>query len=672
MENVFQRRLNAVAVLVFVALAVIVFRLAYVQIVHGADYRRDADNNRFREVPREAPRGQIVDAYGVILATNQPGYFISMHHTRSPELANILARLVEILDPSGQDARVSVEEFKRRLHAARFRRWYPVRLYDEHLEFGDPRLVQIEERRMELPGVIVQVQPVRSYPLGQTAAHVLGGMGIFPYRAERLREVNEQFGLQRYQLDSIVGRFGLEYTYDFITPNLSLRGVDGGQLVEVDHLSRTVQELEQLDPIPGNDLHLTLDAALQQEIEAWLPQHLQRARDAAYAAGMRGADLDLVAREAAVVALDPRTGAVLMMLSYPAFRPMDILTDYLALYSDPARPLDNKAFAAFPPGSVFKPVTEIAGIISGAKDTMPTVVCTGRLMHPWLGEQGKPCWIEYYRTGHGVVDDIAAMRVSCNVYYYHVAFQMITRLGNATVLDAFANVASFLGLGVSTGLGSELRGFGYERGVLPTSERFRGIIRQTGERRPLNPYPGEVADIAIGQGIQTYSPMHMANLMTMLATGHRYENYIVDRIVSPRGEVVHRTRPERLASLVRTPENPGGLITAEQLATLQEGLRQVTQVGGLGLNSGTAAGAFRGATYFVAGKTGTAEVFRGRRALPSHGWFAGWGADPQTHEPEIVVSVFVRHGRGGSAAAAPIARQVLDTYFRLRAERGNR
>jgi len=671
-ESFFHKRLNGMTMAVVVAISVVIFRLAYIQIVHGADYRRDADNNRLREVVQEAPRGKIVDAHGVILAANQPGYFVSMHHTRSPELDDILARLVTILDPLGeQPEQVSVTEFRRRLQAARFRRWRPVRLIDEPLTFGDARLIQIEERRMELPGVIVEVQPVRSYPFGQSAAHVLGGMGRILLNAAQIRAENERIGFSRYRLDSVVGRWGLEQSHEFAPRHLSLRGVDGFQLVEVDHLSRPVREVGVQEPIPGNNLHLTLDAALQQQIEAWLPGHLERVRVAARAAGVVGNDLDLVAREAAVVAIDPRTGAVLAMVSHPAFSPAELAKNFGVLAADPSRPLDNKTFAAFVPGSIFKPVTEIAGLQHGAQRAMPRVVCTGRLMDGWLGERGKPCWIEHYRTAHGSVDDVTAMRVSCNIYYYQIGLQLIRQLGNATVLDAFANVAAVLGLGAPTPLQTELFGFGGQTGVLPTSETFRAVIRRTGEPRPANPYPGEVADITIGQGIQTYTPLQMANMMAMLATGHRYENFIVDRVVSPFGEVVSQTQPRRLASLVRTPDNPSGIVSAAELSRIQEGLRQVTQVGGLGLNSGTAVGAFRGATYFAAGKTGTAEVYRGRVQLPSHGWFTGWGADPVTREPEIVVSVFVRHGRGGSLAAAPIARHVLDTYFNLRAERAN-
>lgn len=672
MEKDFHKRLNLISLLVFISVLIVIFRLGYVQIVHGADYRSDSDNNRYRQVTKLAPRGMVFDANGITMAANQPGYFVSMYHTRAPELDSILEKVAQILDPNNEDSLISVEEFKKRLNAARYRRWQPVRLTDRPLPFGDPRLLQVEERRLELPGVFIDVQPVRSYPLGAVAGHILGAMGRYTGTAGDLRDLLAR-GFQGYRLDSIVGRWGVEAAYEFVPREMSLKGVDGWQWVEVDNLSRPVQELDRVEPIPGNNIYLTIDAELQQHIEQWMPQQLERTIAAARAAGVRGADLDLVAREAAAVAIDPKTGKILMMVSHPSFSPLDLVQNYSQLAGDPARPLENKVLSAYPPGSVFKPITEIAGIVAGVKGNLPRVVCDGRLYHPWLDVRGKPCWINSYGDRHGTVNDVAALRVSCNIYYYQMGFQLITRLGSANVLDAIANTASYLGLGIPTNV-NDLRGFRQDTGILPTSERFRQeqrlyIQQNPRDNRSLNPYPGEVADITIGQGIQTYTPLQMANYMCMLATGHRYQNYIVERIVNPEGEVVMQAEPQRLASLVRTEENPQGLISEADLRTIQEGLRQVTQVTGLGLNSGTAAGAFRTAHYFTSGKTGTAEVYRGVSALPSHGWFAGWAADPATREPEIVVTVFVKHGRGGSAAAAPIAREIMDTYFRLKAAR---
>ena len=667
MEQEFPKRLNIMILAILILLLMMVFRLGMLQIVFGTYYRQSADENRFRQIVQLAPRGNIVDSRGVVLASNEPGYFVSMYHTRAPELEQILERLVMILDPAGADPEITVAAFKSRFHANRFRRWQPVRLTDSPLSFHDPRLLLIEEGRLALPGVFVEVQPVRSYPLGGVASHILGGLGRFTGGAQELRTLVEA-GLTGYRLDSRVGRWGVEAAFEFVAPHLSLRGIDGSQVVEVDKLSRLMREVESIEPLPGNNVHLTIDAMLQQNIETWLVNE--------YLPNLRATTAPL-AREAAVVALDPRDGRILAFISVPAFAPAYLSRDFTALSADPDRPLEAKPLVAAAPGSIFKPITEIAGMVSGAKEQLgqrPPVVCTGRLHdEAMLGPRGKRCWVEQFGTGHGQVTDLAAMRVSCNIYFYQLSFELLRSLGTAHVLDQIADVAAFFGLGVRSSL-PELVGFRSDTGTLPTSEGFREGIRahlrrNPFDRRPLNPYPGEVADIAIGQGAQSYTPLQVANFMAMLATGHRFQPFIVDRVVSVTGQVMARTNPELLASLVRTPENQAGLIDDAQWRHLKEGLRQVTQVTGLGLNSGTASGVFRGAPYFSAGKTGTAEVMQGGRFVDSHGWFAGWAATDAISTPEIVVSVLVKHGRSGGSAAAPIARRVLDEYFRLKLAR---
>ncbi len=396
-------------------------------------------------------------------------------------------------------------------------------------------------------------------------------------------------------------------------------------------------------------------------------------------------------------------------ISLPSFDPALIARDFVLLRDDADQPLVAKPLAATVPGSMFKPVTQIVGIMTGATEAMrgrPPVVCTGRLFNEaLLGPRGKRCWIEAFGTGHGVVDELSAMRISCNVYFYqlgfeimarlgvanvldsfgkvaatlgniyfyHLGFEIMARLGVANVLDSFGKVAATLGLGVPTRI-PELVDFRADVGQFPTSERFRDGIRahlrrNPGDRRSLNPFPGEVADIAIGQGDQQYTPLQMANFMAMLATGHRFQPFLVERVVAPSGEIIEQNTPKLLASLVKTADNPAGLITEPEWRQIQEGLRQVTQVTGLGLNSGTAAGVFRGAPYFSAGKTGTAEVMRGGVFVDSHGWFAGYAAVDALTSPEIVVSVLVKHGRSGGGAAAPIARKVFNEYFRLKLER---
>ncbi|HSL93167.1 MAG TPA: penicillin-binding transpeptidase domain-containing protein [Bacillota bacterium] len=653
MRDDFGRRVTAMVV-VFVACALLVLsRLAYIQVVHGEDYRERSDNNRLRQLTSLAPRGVIYDAYGTPVAENRPGYFVAIYDTRSPGQTDVLQRLVDIIDPQGENPDVSVEEFRARIFQNRYRRWQPVRLIDFPLEFGDERLIQINEMRSDLPDVIVQVQPVRHYPLGDLAAHILGGMGRYTGSWVELNGLWDA-GMTDYKIDSIVGRWGIEAAYEFVDPAQSLKGTDGWQWIEVDNLSRPVQEMEAVHAVPGNNLHLTIDASFQALIEDYI------AND--YVPNVLST-LGTETSEIGVVALDPRDGRVLLSVSYPGFTPATLSADYLNLLSTMDRPLENKVVTAYAPGSIFKPVTIIAALAQGA-NINATYTCTGRLTHPWLASSGKLCWIHGYGRGHGTLDIVGALKNSCNVYFYNLGLNLYSQKGSANVLDSISEAASFLGLGVNTLL-PELRNFRQDSGELPTSERFRELqkaylARFPQNARSLNPYPGEVLDITIGQGIQTYSPLQIANYIGMLATGYRYEPWLLERVTDHEGATVMVHEPVLAASLVKTENNPDGLITAAALARIQEGLRQVTQVSG-----GTGNAYFRDVPYFTSGKTGTAEV-TGRA---SHGWFAVWGSDDASSQPEIVVAVFVKHGTGGSVAGGPIARKVMDTYFALKGER---
>lgn len=640
-------------VLFLVAAILVLSRLAYVQVVHGAEYRERSDSNRLRQLTSLAPRGVIYDAFGLPLAENRPGYFVAIYDSRSAEQLAVLQRLVDILDPLGENPEISVEEFRARIHLNRYRRWQPVRLIDFPLEFGDKRLIEIEETRNDLPDVIVQVQPVRHYPQGSLMSHILGGMGRYTGSWNDLRSLWDA-GLEGYKIDSIVGRWGIEAAHEFVDPERSLKGTDGWQWVEVDHLSRPVQETEAVHAMPGNSLHLTIDGEFQAIIEDYVandyvPNVLSK--------------LKTETQEIGIVAIDPRNGKILLSVSYPSFEPATLGRDYAALVTAENRPLENKVVTAYAPGSIFKPVTMVAALTQGAS-LNATHTCTGRLTHPWLASSGKLCWIHSYGRGHGSLEIVGALRNSCNVYFYNLGLNLYSKLGAAAVLDSIADAAALLGLGVPTVL-PELRNFRQDSGELPTSERFRQLQREYLARHPqnarsLDPYPGEVLDITIGQGIQTYSPLQIANYMAMLATGHRYQAYLLDKITSPTGEVIMQHEPILEASLVKTDDNPEGLITAQALAKIQEGLRQVTQVSG-----GTGTASFRGASYFTAGKTGTAEVF----GKVSHGWFAAWAAEDANSEAEIVVSVFVKHGTGGTVSAGPIIRKVMDTYFEIKHQR---
>ncbi|MDP3486557.1 MAG: hypothetical protein Q8S19_01310, partial [Bacillota bacterium] len=269
MEKDYSKRVNVLTMTIFIAVLIVVFRLGYMQIVHGADYRLASDTNRYRQVLQLAPRGEVFDAQGVTLASNKPGFFIAMYHTNDPQSKEVLGILSKIIDPEGTNPEAAPDTLWARLRANRYRRYQPVRLTDVPYDFGDPRLLEIEERRIELPGIFIDVQPVRSYPLGNVASHLIGAVGRYTGDRVAIADLTAR-GLAGYRVDSLVGRLGLEWAYEFVPPDTSLKGIDGWQWVEVDNLSRPVQELERVDPVSGNNIHLTIDAQLQAEIEQWL------------------------------------------------------------------------------------------------------------------------------------------------------------------------------------------------------------------------------------------------------------------------------------------------------------------------------------------------------------------------------------------------------------------
>ncbi|MDP3058824.1 MAG: penicillin-binding transpeptidase domain-containing protein, partial [bacterium] len=461
-ESEIDRRINAMVLFVLIVLLLFVFRLGYLQLFHGAYYLEASNSNRIRQIPQLDPRGEIIDSQGLKLATNEPGFFVSMYPNLLKDARRtVLERLVSILNPDGSDLEITVEKFEARLYAGRFRRWSPVRLTSKPLKFSDRRILQIEEQRLELPSVIIDVQPVRSYPFGTAFSHLLGAVGKYTGSLADLSNLHGK-GLKNYTIDSIVGRMGLELVFEFVSPEMSLKGTPGQKVVEVDSTSRIVAELDSTKPVPGNNIHLTIDGELQIIVERWIenyyiPEVLNKfAKNAS---------------EMAVVALDPKTGKVLAWISHPNFSPATLFFDsaaYAASASDKiSNPLVNKVVTAYAPGSIFKPVMAIAGLKEGVIDAKTRYYCGGRVFDALLGPLGKPCWS---KDGHGSQDLTAALKNSCNIFFYEIGLRMYRSKGSGTVLDSIANTAGMLGLGLPTNVYG-LHGSVQEAGVLPTTLR---------------------------------------------------------------------------------------------------------------------------------------------------------------------------------------------------------
>ncbi len=612
---------------------VLVGRLARLQIAQQQYFQRRAEVNSVRLYPLLAPRGTMYDRTGRVLVTTRPAWHVSLlvlKHNRA-ELEPLIQRLAPLLDMTPEEIRARIDQ-----QAAEGRLFEPVRLRTDI----DPRLhTLIEERKLELPGVFVEVQPVRDYLYGASAAHVIGFLGEIS-RAQLELPRYRQGG---YRMGDVIGQSGIEGVFDE-----HLRGEKGARRVVVDARGRLVEEQGQEDPVPGHDLVLTLDAALQQVAEAALRDilvKLQEHPNPKYRSPN--------ARAGAVVALDVRTGAVLAMASVPGFDPNLLVSDqraeyYRSLERDPLRPMLPRAWGGtYPVGSTFKLVMAAAALEEGLIGRGQTVSCPGFYLVP--GDR-KRDWKE---DGHGPVDVQQAIKVSCNVFFY----EMARRLSRDPVtgrewrrVDPFGDWASAFGLGIPTGF--QLPGEAV--GIMP----YEGAKARFGHPDPRW-YPSEIANLGIGQGFNDYSALQMAIYTATIANGGtRYRPYLVQRIVRPGGEVVAEFGPEVMGTAGVRPD---------VLEEVRRGMLRAAMEPGGREGSGTAAHLFWDFPVKVAGKTGTAQAGRldpdtGKEEQP-HSWFVAFAP---FENPEIAVAVVVEHGVAGSFAAAPVAREVLVQYFGLR------
>jgi len=595
MPTEFRRRLAIAVTIVLVVFGLTLVRLWRLQVSEGEQYRSLSENNRIRLKRVRATRGVILDRHRQIVVDNRPSFDLVLVPEDAQDVPRTLAVLTRLLGPEVGDLEAPVA-------AARNRPPFEGIVLVRDLDWEST--VKIETHQFELPGVSVQVGPRRTYPYGEMAAHLLGYVGeVNP------RELQDRSG---YHLGDLIGKAGVErYWEDY------LRGVDGGQQVEVDALGRKLRVLSEVPETPGNNLVLTIDRELQ-----------------------RAAERALAGREGALVAIDPRSGEVLAMVSRPAYDPNIFARgirrdEWRALTEDPLRPMGSRAIqGTYPPGSTFKIIMAAAALEEGVITPFTRIHCGGGL---FFGNRVFRCW---RRGGHGSVNVHDALVRSCDVFFYQVG----QRLG----VDTIAEYSRRFGLGAPTGLG-----FAHEaEGIIPSQDWKR-------ERFGEPWYPGETLSVAIGQGYVTTTPLQMANAVAALANGGTvYRPRVVQRAETPDGTVAHEAPSAVLAEL--------GLKKTTILQIRDALFGVVNAAGGTGTKA-------RLPEVEVGGKTGTSQVTRlgpkqpDPRKIPrrfrDHAWFVAFAP---VASPEIAVAVLVEHaGEGGGRVAAPIAQAVLARYFGL-------
>jgi penicillin-binding protein 2 len=602
--------LTVAAVLVF---TVLVGRLGYLQLVEGEKYEKLATENRIRLLPLAAPRGDFLDRNGNPLVTSRLAPVISVVPMDMKKPDEVLQRLSQLL---GYDVKQTVEDTIARLKERKeYRPYTPIRIATDA---DIATLTKIAEHQLELPGVMIEEQPIRDYPLKDVGAHVFG------YVREISKEELDAWRDKGYKMGDMVGKTGLERVYDEV-----LRGEPGGQQVEVDAGGRPVKTLPgRKVPVAGSSLKLTLDRSLEEAAAQGLRESMDRIKT------------QFPTKAGAVVVLDVRTGAVLAMVSEPSFDPNDftretIPPDTWQAMNDPKwQPQLNRAIRGeYPPGSTFKMVVATAGLETGTIQPQDTIVDRGVY---WRIEP-KKCWKP---GGHGVINLTRAIEVSCNVYFYD--------LGYRTGIDAINRYAEGYGLGQPTGINLYP---GEKTGLLATPEWKLKNYKLLGLKKPEPWQPGETLSAAIGQGFSSFTPLQMANYVATLANGGtRYRPYLVSQVIGPDGKVKETYGPEVMGKMDLKPST---------LAAIKEGMHLVAQG-----PEGTAAAYFRNFPIPVAGKTGTAQNPHGA----DHGWFVGFAP---YDKPEIAVAVLVEQGGHGGSAAAPVARRIFETYFHVAPARQN-
>jgi len=644
-EQMGRLRFAVFRILIVAAFIVIAGRLWDLQIASSAEYQRSADRNRFRLVQIDAPRGIIYDRHGRMLVRNVPSFAVSIVSAGLPEdeeaRAVVLARLGELLQMPATAAEsasdsgapglrglsgLSIEQILESRTTGRYAvsPYTPIRIasnVDRQAAFI------IEEEHLELPGVIVTAEPLRHYVDGPLTAHLLGYVGPIP--SER---VQAYVADDVYDPNDLVGLTGVE-----LTQEAYLRGTKGQKHIEVDVYQREVAALASQSPIQGDSIYLTVDLDLQRAVEDALREGMRKANSAVGVA----------------VAMDPRTGEVLAMVSLPSYN-NNLFSggisyeDYARLSQDKRRPLVNHAISGlYPPGSTFKIVPACAVLEEHVVELNTRLLCQGTFLLPnkfypddMSQAQKFYCW----RTqGHGALNVQEAIQHSCDIFFYRATggYRELTGLGN----ERLAEYATMFGFGRPTGI--ELSG--EASGLVPT-DRWK---RQTyGE----NWGTGDTYNAAIGQGFVLVTPLQMLNATAAVANGGTlYRPQLVYKVVDAEGQPIRVLEPEVLGELE---------ISEQHLAVVRQGMRDAVTKGTAWL--------LNIPTVPVAGKTGSAEypavdeegnlLMDEHGYLPTHAWFAAFAP---FDDPEIALIVFLEGGGEGSQTAVPVAATILRHYFGL-------
>ncbi len=594
-SRLFTHRAITAALLVFILIGILLLRLINLQILNHSHFTTLSRDNRVKLEPLPPTRGLIYDRNGTILAQNLPTHSLEI----TPEQVDDLDQTIHSL---GQIVEITEDDLKR---FTRLRKQH--RRFDSiplRVRLNEDEVARIAINQHLFPGVHIRAKLLRDYPLGPTTAHVLGYVGRISEK--ELHEIDTS----NYSGTSHIGKIGVEKSYED-----ALHGQVGLQQVEVNALGRSIRILESQPPQPGRDLHLSIDAGLQATaMEAFGEEN------------------------GAAVAIDPRNGDVLALVSKPGFDPNLFVEgispgDYNALQTSLDKPLFNRALRGqYPPGSTVKPFIGLAGLETNTVTFEQKKYCPGFFQLPNHSHKYR----DWKKTGHGPVNLQDAIVQSCDVYYYDLAQQ----LG----VDRMQKFLARFGFGERTGIDI----IGEMSGLLPSRE-WKKRARNTAW------YPGETLIMGIGQGYFLTTPLQLASTTaTLAAEGRRIRPRIV-RAIHGNGEEVPEITPVMDLARLEKGSEQNWRDVIYSMTQVVEGLR------------GTAK-RIRSDEYRIAGKTGTAQVFTVKqeeeydeetvaKRMRDHALFVSFAP---ADAPRIAVAVIVENGGHGGSVAAPIAKRIMD------------
>jgi penicillin-binding protein 2 len=600
--TVYRNRLLLAGLFILLAFCVLLGRLAWLQVVQREYYHTLAEANRISVVPVVPNRGLILDRNGEVLAANYSAYTLEITPSRVANVERAIDELSGIVDITPRDRR----RFKKLQEESKNFESLPIRT-----RLTEEEVARFAVNRYRFPGFEIKARLFRSYPQGEVASHAIGYIGRI--NDADLKRIDSSGLATNYKGTDHIGKLGIEGAYES-----ELHGVTGSEQVEIDAGGRAIQSLARSEPISGNNLMVTLDLKLQKLAEEAFHDY-----------------------KGALVAIDPKTGEILALVSRPGFDP-NLFVDGIdpqnwdALNNSPDKPLNNRALRGqYPPGSTIKPFMALAALEYKKRSPEFTISDPGYFTLPGVAHRYR----DWKHEGHGMVNMHKAIVVSCDTYFYGLA--------NELGIDSIHNFLTRVGFGSKSGIDIE----GELPGNAPSQEWKQQRFHQKW-------YAGDTVSVGIGQGYLLTTPLQLATATATIANnGVPVHPHLL--------KAVQDAKTQEVRAVVDSSASEAPVAKPENIALIRSAMVDVTRPGG------TAAASAQGAPYLIAAKTGTAQVvgmkqnekYDEKHLKREHWDHALLVAFAPADDPKIAVAILVENGQHGGSTAGPIAREVFDYYL---------